>query len=80
MAEINTTAFKKRLRIDILLKRSEVVRLNTELDEINTKFNHHDTCVTDYSKLNNFRTDLIDKITKAQGELNSLQLKYESLK
>lgn len=80
MAKENTQAFKKQLRIDIIMKRSEVIGYRFQMDELEKEMTAENTCVSNYIELSNKKNNYSDQLTKAEGEMKNLQTKYESLK
>lgn len=75
-----TIAFKKRLRIDIIMKRSELHGLHLQKEKLDKEMTAGNIVVGNVTELSKKRTQIADEIQKTEGELANLNIKYQSLK
>ncbi|MDD2346507.1 MAG: hypothetical protein PHY85_10265 [Bacteroidales bacterium] len=74
-----TIEFKRRLRIDIIMKRSELHGLHLQEEKLDKEMTVGNIVVGNVTELSRKRTQIADEIQKTEGELANLKIKYESL-
>lgn len=74
-----TFAFKRRLRIDIIMKRSELHGLHLQEENLEKEMTESNIVVGNFTELSRKRNQIDDEIQKTEGELANLKIKYESL-
>lgn len=75
-----TIAFKNNLRIDIIMKRSELHGLHLQKEKLDKELMPNSVVVGNFGELGRKRIQLCDDIQRAEGELANLNIKYQSLK